>query len=254
MITPNHHATGTPTHAAAWLSVAVLGLAILLAAGAGPAYRLELLSLREAFSLLRYGVYCAIAASALGLLTLLIGAWQRRPAPAFAGALALAISLGIAYVPYSHWRLAQSVPPIHDITTDTDNPPAFIALAQAREAAPNAVDHPGEATARQQHAAYPDIAPLFLQADLSTVREAARAQVASSGWTAAEISEDGIEATATTRWFGFKDDVVIRMRVENGVVRVDMRSASRVGRSDVGANAARIRAYLKALDQRVAAQ
>ncbi len=143
------------------------------------------------------------------------------------------------------------MPAIHDITTDTQNPPAFEALADAREAAPNAVDYPGDATAQQQHAAYPYIEPLILAEAPQTVLAAAQAEAEEAGWRIARISDNHIEATATTRWFGFEDDVVIRLtEIENGV-QVDMRSASRLGASDVGTNAARIEAFLTSLEARL---
>jgi uncharacterized protein (DUF1499 family) len=73
------------------------------------------------------------------------------------------------------------------------------------------------------------------------------------GWAivAADSSAGRIEATATTTWFGFKDDVVIRIEPDPKGSRVDIRSESRVGGSDVGTNAARIQAYEKRLTARV---
>ena len=80
---------------------------------------------------------------------------------------------------------------------------------------------------------------------------AAQAEAEEAGWRIARITDNRIEATATTRWFGFEDDVVIRLtEVENGV-QVDMRSASRLGASDVGTNAARIETFLSALEARL---
>jgi uncharacterized protein (DUF1499 family) len=59
-----------------------------------------------------------------------------------------------------------------------------------------------------------------------------------------------IEANETTRWFRFTDDVVIRVAPDGAGSRVDVRSVSRVGRSDFGVNAGRIRAYTAALKAR----
>lgn len=235
------------------IALVLLAVGALLVIGAGPAYRSGLLPLGDAFDLLRNGVYTALAAAAAGLLAVLLALVLRRWRPALAGVLVAACAAGLAGVPYTQWQRAQTVPPIHDITTDTMDPPAFRTLAEARERAPNAVDYPGEQVARQQREAYPDIVPLLLSAPLASVRDAAEAEVRARGWELAAATDATIEATATTRWFGFEDDVVIRLREEDGHVRVDMRSASRLGRSDVGANAARIRAFLDALEQRVAA-
>jgi uncharacterized protein (DUF1499 family) len=219
--------------------------------GAGPAYRGELISLGEAFNLLRNGVYAAGGAVVASLIALLFGMFTRRFTPAVVAALVIFSAAALLLVPWQHWQRAQDVPAIHDITTDMQNPPAFEALANAREAAPNAVAYPGEATARQQQTAYPHIKQLVVDAAPQTVLAAAQAEVEEAGWQIAQISDNHIEATAATRWFGFEDDVVIRLtEIENGV-QVDMRSASRLGASDVGTNAARIEAFLSALEARL---
>ncbi|CAM4069895.1 DUF1499 domain-containing protein [Vreelandella rituensis] len=237
---------------AAGLALLALLLGGLLIAGAGPAYRLELFSLGEAFTTLRFGVYAAIGAAGIGLIALLIALFCRRTAPALLGGLAILGAIALLSVPWQHWQRAQAVPPIHDITTDTQDPPAFEALAQAREEAPNAVDYPGEATARQQRQAYPDVEPLVVQASMEAVLGAAQAEIEDAGWQLAAVTDDKLEATATTAWFGFQDDVVIRLTQTDSGIRVDMRSASRLGRSDVGTNAARIKAFLEKLEERLA--
>ncbi len=235
----------------AGLAILLLAVAALMMAGAGPAYRGELVSLGEAFNLLRNGVYAAGAAIAISIITLLFSMLVRRSRPAFIATLVIVAAAALLYIPWQHWQRAQQVPAIHDITTDTQNPPAFEALADAREAAPNAVDYPGGATAQQQQAAYPDIKPLVLDEAPQMVLAAAQAEAEEAGWRIARITDNHIEATATTRWFGFEDDVVIRLtEVENGV-QVDMRSASRLGASDVGTNAARIAAFLTSLEARL---
>tara|TARA_R100001369_G_scaffold2104_4_gene6846 strand:+ start:68478 stop:69149 length:672 start_codon:yes stop_codon:yes gene_type:complete len=220
-------------------------------AGSGPAYRGEFISLGEAFNLLRNGVYAAGGAVAVSIVTLLFSLLARRSRPALIATLVIVAAAALLYVPWQHWQRAQQVPAIHDITTDTQNPPAFEALADVREAAPNAVDYPGDATAQQQQAAYPYIKPLVLDVAPQTVLAAAQAEAEEAGWRIARITDNHIEATATTRWFGFEDDVVIRLtEIENGV-QVDMRSASRLGASDVGTNAARIEQFLTALEARL---
>ncbi|MFC6671850.1 DUF1499 domain-containing protein [Marinobacterium aestuariivivens] len=236
-----------------WLALLLLIVAALLMAGAGPGYRLEWLGLGAAFGVLRYGVYVAIGAGAMGMLALLAAGLNRRAGPALAAGLVVVSALALLAVPWQLWQRAQQVPPIHDITTDTGNPPAFVALAAAREAAPNAVDYPGTGTARQQIEAYPDIRPLVLDLPLDLVRNAVETTALDQGWEIVAITDHGLEATATTLWFGFKDDVVIRLSETDGGTRVDMRSASRLGRSDLGTNAGRIRTFLEALTQRVAA-
>jgi uncharacterized protein (DUF1499 family) len=234
----------------AWFSLLVLLLAALLLAGAGPAYRLELLPLGSAFDMLRRGVYLSAGAATLGLLALIAATFCRRLQPALIGGVVVVATAAMLAVPWLHWQRAQHAPPIHDITTDTENPPAFETLAAAREAAPNAVEYPGEAVARQQHEAYPDIQPVILDLPLGFARDVAEAAALDMGWEIAHNSLTRIEATDTTTWFGFKDDVVIRLSETDGGTRIDVRSASRLGRGDVGANAARIRAYFEALERR----
>jgi uncharacterized protein (DUF1499 family) len=142
-------------------------------------------------------------------------------------------------------------PRIHDITTDTDDPPQFVALRAVREKSPNGPEYGGEKIARQQKAGYPDIKPLMLGEPPARAFERALAAARSMGWEiVAAIAEEGrIEATATTRWLRFKDDVVLRITPAAAGSRIDMRSKSRLGRSDLGANAKRIRAYFSALEK-----
>lgn len=236
----------------AGLAAVLLIVAALLMGGAGPAYRGEWVSLSTSFTLLRQGAQLAVAAAGLGLLALVVAGLCRRWRPALVGALVIAAGVAMVVPPWQLMQRAQVVPPIHDITTDTQDPPAFEALADAREAAPNAVAYPGEAVARQQRAGYPNLGPVLLEVPLAPAMAAAQATAQEMGWEIAAVSERRLEATATTRWFGFKDDVAVRLTETDNSVRVDVRSASRVGKSDLGTNAARIQTYLEALTARVA--
>jgi uncharacterized protein (DUF1499 family) len=147
----------------------------------------------------------------------------------------------------STWQqVGRLVPPIHDITTDTQNPPAFVALLQERRKAPNGADYGGPPVAVRQADFYPDIRPLRLDVPMAAAFERALAAARGLGWrvVAAEPAEGRIEASDRTRWFGFIDDVVVRISPDGGGSRIDVRSVSRLGRSDFGKNAARIRAFL----------
>jgi uncharacterized protein (DUF1499 family) len=147
-----------------------------------------------------------------------------------------------------------TVPRIHDITTDTDDPPVFVAVLAHRQGAWNPADYDGPAVAAQQRAAWPDLGPLDLTAPRSRVHAAARAEIAHRGWRLVgdDAAAGRLEAIATTRWLRFKDDVVVRLRDRpDGGTRVDMRSKSRIGRSDLGTNARRIRTFLRALRARI---
>ncbi|HAS22554.1 MAG TPA: DUF1499 domain-containing protein, partial [Idiomarina loihiensis] len=175
----------------------------------------------------------------------------RRPQGLVASLSGLAIVAGgiSVYMPFSQYLKAQNVPAIHDITTDTQNPPEFIAIAPLRANAPNPVEYPGESTAEQQHEAYPELSTYTSLESPEELYSAALLAVDKMGWELVESSEtEGrIEATATTTWFGFKDDVVIRVRGTTDGSELDIRSKSRVGRSDVGKNAERIREFMSLL-------
>jgi uncharacterized protein (DUF1499 family) len=141
------------------------------------------------------------------------------------------------------------VPPIHDISTDTFDPPQFVALAQLRAAAPNGLKYGGPAIAAQQQKGYPDIKSLILKEPPQKAMQSAIDAARSRGWeiVSSDAPTGRIEATDTTSWFGFKDDIVVRVRPEGSGSRIDVRSASRVGQSDIGANAQRVRGYLARL-------
>lgn len=233
----------TARRAIAPIAAAVSAAALGLLLAAGPGTRLGLWPYGTGFQMMRWAVYAGVAGAALALVALLLG--PRRGL----AALALALGLGAAVAPWQVQRSAMGKPPIHDITTDTDDPPPFVAVVPLRRDAKNPVEYGGPEIAAQQRKAYPDIAPLSLPVPPAQAFERAERAARAQGWeiVAAVPAEGRIEATDTTRWFGFKDDVVIRVRPEGAGSRVDVRSVSRVGRGDVGANARRIRAFLEAL-------
>lgn len=146
------------------------------------------------------------------------------------------------------------MPMIHDVSTDPDDAPRFVALREARLACKNGVLYSGlRGMGHRQR--YPDIAPAIFAQPPATIVQAALAVANAMGWAiAASVEAEGrIEATATTRWMHFKDDVVIRIRADthaNGT-RLDIRSASRVGSSDFGVNARRIHRFLQEMDNRL---
>jgi uncharacterized protein (DUF1499 family) len=222
----------------------VLSLAALLVlVAAGPGTRWGLWGFRTGLGLLRYAVYGGLAAALLGLVAV-FPRGARTPALA-----AILIGLGAAAGPLQFRRMAVSVPPIHDITTDTEDPPRFVAVLPLRGPSANPAEYGGPEVAAQQKKAYPDLAALVLPQPPPAAFERARAAAQEMGLEIvdADAAQGRIEATDTTWWFGFKDDVVVRLRPQGAGTRVDVRSLSRVGRSDVGANARRIRRFLAAL-------
>jgi hypothetical protein len=228
----------------ATLAAAIIAALLLLLAG--PGVRLGVWSFRTGFSLLRWGAYLGLVAAALALSQLI---WRRtRAGGAWPLVAALILGLVAAGVPWYWMRVAERVPPIHDITTDTQDPPAFVAILPLRAGAPNPASYGGAEVAAAQREGYPDIGPVVLEGippGLAFSRALAAARGAGWAIVAADSAAGRVEATATTGWFGFKDDVVISVRSEGNGSRLDVRSVSRVGQSDVGTNARRIRAYLR---------
>lgn len=232
----------------------VLILAVLAALAlliAGPGTRLEFWDFRFGFTLMRWALYGGLAAAGLAVIVLLIPGERR--AGTIGPIAAIVIGLATAAVPYLQVQKARSVPRIHDISTDTVDPPEFVAIAPLRADAPNPIEYAGPETAQKQREAYPDIQTMEVDSWPTLVFEHALETARAQGWEIVEAneSEGRIEATATTFWFGFKDDVVIRIRGGNDGSVIDVRSKSRVGLSDVGANAERIRAYFEDLQQRL---
>lgn len=227
------------------LATAVLGLMLLLLSG--PAYRLGL-PLETAFTILRWGAYVGGLGLMLGLVASFVAYRRRQRWPMTLAVVASVLGLVAVAIPYSWQRRARSVPPIHDITTDLDNPPAFEAIVPLRAEAPNTLDRP-PMLAGQQREGYPDLAPVTISLPPDRVFNRSLDVAQRMGWeiVAADQASGRIEATDTTRWFGFTDDVAVRITPWGSGTRVDVRSVSRVGRSDVGTNAQRIRDFLEAL-------
>jgi len=230
--------------------LAVAVLLVLLLAGVGS--RWGWWNFRFGFTLLMFGAYGGVVAALSGGAALLLMGLSRDRAARTAGMFALlGVLCGLVAfgIPWQWKRTAQHVPPIHDITTDVDHPPLFVAVLPLRAGAPNPADYGGPEIAAQQRSAYPEIAPVILKMPPDRAFALALAAARDMGWqiVAEAPSEGRIEATDTTLWFGFKDDIVVRVTPSDGSSRIDVRSVSRVGRSDVGTNARRIDAYLRRL-------
>ncbi|MEM6512996.1 MAG: DUF1499 domain-containing protein [Pseudomonadota bacterium] len=227
--------------------LALLGGLMLLIAG--PGTRLEVWAFGTGFLLMRYALYAAGAAALLALVLVIIP--KTRAGNVGLLVAALVIGLATASIPLNGVRTARSLPFIHDITTDTVNPPAFVDVLPLRADAPNPPEYAGEEIAQQQREGYPDLQTLTLTDTPSVALSKAEQAVQAMGLEmVAVVPDEGrIEATATTFWFGFKDDVVIRVVPDGNGSRLDIRSKSRVGTSDIGANAARIRHFIELVEQ-----
>lgn len=202
---------------------------------------------RTGFLILQAGGYIGLIAAAISLIGAVaarVGTSRRGFIPAVAGMIVALVIVGVLW----QWKqAAQRVPPIHDITTDTENPPDFVAILPLRADAPNPAAYGGPAIAAQQHKGYPDLSPLFLPVPPALAFERTLKSARDMCWEIVDSNpaEGRIEATDTTFWFGFKDDIVVRIAQSNSGSRIDVRSVSRVGRSDVGTNAKRIEKYLR---------
>lgn len=229
------------------LLLAIVAVAAAILAPLGN--RLGWWDYKIAFTILRWSAYIGAAAAVVSLL----GAILARPGGGRRGfgrsLLGIVIGLAVFGGPLLLLNKAKHVPPIHDITTDTTNPPQFVAALPLRAKADNPATYGGPEIAAQQLKAYPQIVPLNLPVSPDKAFERSLAVVRDSGWevVAAVPAEGRIEAIATTLVYGFKDDVVIRISPAAQGSRVDVRSVSRVGRSDLGANAARIDNFLNKL-------
>ncbi|MBX3696510.1 MAG: DUF1499 domain-containing protein [Dokdonella sp.] len=231
--------------------LAILALVLLIASG--PGSRFGWWEFRTGFSMMRWTVYLGLGAGVLALLFLVIPRTRRGNA----GTLALGLVLGLAAsaLPLYGLSQAKSLPMIHDITTDTKRPPEFVAVLPLRANAANPAEYGGPEIAAKQSEAYPDIRTQHLDAAPADAFNKVEQIAHDMGWeiVSADAAAGRLEATDTTFWYGFKDDIVVRVEPEAAGSRIDVRSVSRVGLSDVGKNAKRIRAFIKALGSQPAA-
>jgi len=228
-------------------ALAVLCIGGAVAAGLGT--RWGAWHFRTGFTILTWAAYGGLAATVLGLVALILDRSSQRVV--LLALVTIVLGALVTGIPWQMKQRAQQVPPIHDITTDAEDPPAFVAILPLRRDAPNPAEYGGPAVAAQQQKAYPDLRPLILDAPPKEAFPKALDAARAMGWQIVDSNQEQgrIEATDTTLWFGFKDDVVVRIRPADHGSRIDVRSVSRVGKSDVGTNARRIQTYLRRLMQ-----
>ena len=230
-----------------------------------------------AINWLGYLAITLLLTTPLAVLTVRSGAWQQGlllyALSCLGSALVLLAALLFLVLPrFSAWRSATGkralfaipgtllmlslltgrgdYPPIHDISTDLDTPPEFVMGSQQRGEDSNSLALDEEVMA-QQKAAYPDLQTLVISAPIEEAFARAAATAENMGWEIyhQDLDQGIIEAVDTTSIMGFKDDVVIRLRTNAKGTLLDLRSVSRVGVSDLGANASRIRAFLANFQQ-----
>ena len=230
-------------------------LAGVIAAGliaiGGPMYSFGGMDLGTALiTLPTYGIYAAMATGVLIVIWLIAAFATRSSSGLVAVIIAVVLAGSAAYFPITLKATADMLPKIHDISTDTGNPPQWVALLEARKAAKNGADY-DPANAAEQQKGYPEIKTFSSALPPAELFEKAKLVATNMGWeiAAAEPAEGRIEATDTTMWFGFKDDIVIRIAADGTGSKLDIRSMSRVGKSDIGKNASRIKDFLARLQK-----
>ena len=249
-----------------WLALITLisGCSLALIAALAPlGFRFNLWGYRTGFEVLRtivpWSIYiaglCLAVAAFFGIMARVRDLPDTRKLVGFA--ITGAIAAGLTwFVPQSYLAPEdQPYPSIHDISTDTVNPPRFVAVLPLRANADNGVEYgvsrdmTPELLVQLTQEAYPDLQSVILDVSPDTAFNRALAAVETLGWelVAADKTAGRIEATDTTFWFRFKDDIVIRLRPENSGVRIDARSVSRMGKGDVGINAKRLRHFFDIL-------
>lgn len=172
---------------------------------------------------------------------------------------ALLISLMIFAVPFYHLPNLIKLPAINDITTDLLSPPKFKKVALLRDTEANSINYPGSLFISAQVKAYPDISTLMLERSNRDSYTLVHGVIQDLGWKIVSeqqpdktLNTGYIEAVDRSRLLGFSDDIVVRIKGGADFARIDMRSASRYGRHDLGSNANRIREMFGVIKTRIA--
>jgi uncharacterized protein (DUF1499 family) len=242
------------TWAALLLSLGGTAAALIAAVGSGQGAW----EFGQGFAILRYAFFAAIAGGLLAMVALVL---CRRAGRRGGRLNLLSLAVSLLFVGYlgNQIATARSVPAIHDAATNLDDLPQFRALRVREDYLKNVPDEGDPALAAMEpearwkaihRRAYGDLKTLHVPWTPGETLNKARMVAEKKGWAIAHVdpARGLLEATDTTRFFRFKDDVVVRVRAApKGGSNVDMRSISRVGGSDVGVNAARIRDYLEDL-------
>ena len=238
----------------AWWSQAVMigGLAAIVLPLIGAlGTRFDILNFQIGLLLWAVGCLIALISVVAGVIAAIVVLSRGRVAdraPVFFGtaiAALMVVFLGAQFV------AGRNVPPMHDVSTDMDDPPAFDDVVVKQRSSPgiNTLDYDAAKLPPMQKGAYPQVAPLELSAQPDAVFDAVTAALPGLGLAVVQADRNAmiVEAVATSFWFGFKDDVVVRIRPTDTGSRIDVRSVSRVGIGDVGVNAKRIMKILDAI-------
>lgn len=230
--------------ASLWLGIVAVVLAVSGAYGAGAGlwpFPIGLLMVAAAFLA---GVIAGLAG--------FFAAIRNPQASGFGRRIAIGLLLsGVVLIAIGPWIYrGVHFPPIHDVTTDLANPPGFNVIPPRKD---NLAGVQTLERWRTLHrAAYADIAPIKIEMTPDKVIGLANTLAAERGWVISPSAAGRIEATATGSPFRFKDDIVVvaTANIDGRSSTVNMRSVSRVGVSDFGINAERVREFLRALKKR----
>jgi uncharacterized protein (DUF1499 family) len=231
------------------IAFGIAAFAMVVLGAAGPVYRLGA-SLATSYEIMRWAEYIGLAASLIAVGSAIYCYRARKWVGTLVSVLALIAGLTAVAIPLAWQRRAQRLPSIYDVTTDLENPPAFEAILSKRADAPNRLERTPQLSLLQREG-YPDLAPVTLPTAPAATFDRALLVAQSHGWdiVTADKSSGRIEATDTTRWFGFTDDIVVRLTPWGAGTRVDVRSTARAGAGDLGRNAGRIREFLDDLSE-----
>jgi uncharacterized protein (DUF1499 family) len=225
----------------------LLGLAAVRWRWLGVAPGLSLVSLTSAILLL-YGL--------LSLPGVFVRMVSRKPVMSATLVRCILGILPLSFFFFSVGSEGLRAPAIHDITTDFDSPPQFVLAGEARGVGDHGVDYEGDVIASLQRQSYPHISPLEVNRQPAQAIALAKDIAVEKGWQVLGVRESPgggvtLEAVVTSLLFQFKDDIVIRALPIEGGSRLDIRSASRVGLGDLGANARRVSEFAQRLEEKI---
>ncbi|HEY3487635.1 MAG TPA: DUF1499 domain-containing protein [Gammaproteobacteria bacterium] len=231
------------------LAMLLAFVSLIGAFSSGTGVRFGFWEFRTGFGILRWSVYAAGAAVVLSLVAVMlakpagVGFWDLRII------LAFIIGAAVIAVPYFTVKEFRKIPTVADATTDMEDPPQFVALIPLRQkTAKNPLQYRYDEASALQRQYFPDLTGFSADKKPAEIIAAAKVAALAMGLEIVDaVPEEGrLEATDTTFWFGFKDDVIVRARPQaDGRTQVDIRSASRVGRLDGGVNGKRVQRLLQ---------
>ena len=234
----------------AWSTFGLAVIFVLSELLSGPAYRLGWIELKPGLQTMRWAATAEAVVFVIALFGALVAVRKQVPQAKVVFLLSTIIGFLAAAPPAVLWYRVQHLPHIHDVSTDTANPPEYIAVLPLRNGVPNSTVFDFKLASLQVQA-YPDVRTVILTAPRDQTFQKALQVAHDMGWKIVDANQDTlrIEATDTSFLFGFKDDVVIRINGSGSESRIDLRSLSRVGGSDFGVNANRIRRFISRLKE-----